>query len=288
MRIGYLAAILLVGGLAALALAQPAPPPAATNTAPAAATDGVERLESDFDVYTEKDKVGHMKLRVMSVSGMAIIDEDFDATLEGKQVAFTTQQVFKGGDKPVPTKAKVTTHFGSFKAMDGTLVFSAAAAGLSAKVSMTGYMDPKGNLFPKPPTENKDMPVAAGTVLTHASLIFFGPRMLPAPGQKEKIVWAELPLWVEYPNLVNFRPGCILVRKPPAADGAVVFSIKQVFPGGNEELLTTMTLDKAGKVVELRLPKYTLRLHKVEGPGKPEAPKPEPKPASTLPPPEPI
>ena len=214
-------------------------------------------------------------------------DEDFEATLDGKGVAFTTQQVFRGGQMPVPSKAKVTTHLGTYKAMEGTLAFTEGSSGLVAKVTMTGYVDPKGNLYAKPPTETKDITVPGGTMLTHASLIFLGPRMLGAAGQKDKIVWAELPLWVEYPNLVNFRPECILVRQRPAADGTVQFAVKQMHPGGNEDLLTTMTLDASDKVIELRLPRYTLRLHKSPGvtgtaPDKPV------KPGIPLPPPNPI
>ena len=270
-------------GAAALALAQSEPPPAATETAPAA----VERLEADYDVYADKDKVGKMRLKVVSVSGVAIIDEDFEAALDGKEVAFTVQQVFRGGDKPVPSKAKVTTRFGTYKAMEGTLAFTEGSAGLVAKVTMTGYVDAKGNLFAKPPTETKDLTVPGGTVLTHASLIYFGARLLPAAGQKDKIVWAELPLWVEYPNLVNFRSGCLLVRSRPAKDGTTQFAVKQTYPGGNEDLLTTMTLDAAGKVIELRLPKYTLRLHKVAGVTG-TAPEKPPEKGPVLPPPEPI
>jgi hypothetical protein len=257
----------VIAGLAALALAE-APPPAATPSAPAVSTTTLDRVEGALDVCVEKNVVGRMTYRVMTVSGISIIDEDLEATLDGKEIAFTSQQVFRGQDAPVPTKAKATARLGTHKTMDGTLAFNESGGSLAAKVVINGFVDPKGNLYTTPVTEAKDVSLASSTVLSHAALIFFASRMLPATGQKDKIVWMDLPAWVEYPNLVNFRQACTLVRKAPAADGSVVFSIKQSFAGGNEEFLAIMTLDKAGKVTELRLPKFTLRPHKIEVPGK--------------------
>jgi|WetSurMetagenome_2_1015567.scaffolds.fasta_scaffold07559_2 hypothetical protein len=284
MRIGLAVMVLGVCGAAALA----GTPPAATTTASGStvtgAIPGIERVEIDYDVYADKDKVGKAHFKFVSTSGTAIITEDFEATYQGKEVAFSQEQVFRGGDNPVPASAKVTTRYGKFKAMDGALVFAEG----SAKVSMTGYLDQKGNAFPTPQSSTKDMAVPAGTMLTHASLLYFGPRLLAAAGQKDKITWADLPLWVEYPSLVNFRSPCVLVRNKPAADGSVQFVVKQIFAGGNEEQVTSLTVDAAGRPVELSLPRYTLRLTKMEGATRTMTDKPPEKTGPVLPPPEPI
>jgi hypothetical protein len=295
MRIGLVVMFLAVGGATVMVMAA-APPPASTSTGSAQATGttsvpgvaGVERLDAEYDVYADKDKVGKMTMGITFTHGVAIIKEDFQATVQDREVAFNLEQVFRGGDKPVPSNASVSTRIGRFKAMEGTVSFSEGSGGLTAKVGMTGYTDPKGNPLPKPLTENKDVPVPAGTVLTHISILFYGPRLLEAAGQKENITWTELPLWVEFPNLVNFRGACVLIRSKPDADGSVKFTVKQTYSGGNETLLMAVTYDASGRPVEIQTPRFTMRLTKIDGATRTMTNKPPEKKGPILPPPEPI
>jgi hypothetical protein len=74
----------------------------------------------------------------------------------------------------------------------------------------------------------------------------------------------------------------------PAADGSVSFIVRQIFAGGNEEQVTSLTVDAAGRPVELSLPRYTLRLTKMEGTTRTMTDKPPEKTGPVLPPPEPI
>jgi hypothetical protein len=148
--------------------------------------------------------------------------------------------------------------------MEGSVVFTSTGLDPGAKMTVSGFVDKEGKLLEKPLTETRTLPVPAGTVLTHGTLLYFAPKLLTEVGQNDKIAFEFLPFDIAYPGLLSFRPGCVLIRAPATPDGNSVFTVKQIFPGGNEEKLCILTLDKAGRVVELRLPKYTLRPHKAD------------------------
>jgi hypothetical protein len=279
MRITLWAVWAIVGGLAAGAAAAMAADAGKAEAPPAAA--GLSNLESSewgFDVFTGEKNVGRMQLKITALSGVVIIDEDFQASSQdNKEIAFQSQIVYRDG---VPQKAKASTRLAGLKVMEGSVVFTSTGTEPGAKVTASGFVDKDGKLLEKPLTETRTLPVPAGTVLTHGTLLYFAPKLLPEPGQNDKIAFEYLPADIAYPGLLSFRTGCVLIRAPSTPDGNSVFTVKQVFPGGNEEKLCTLTLDKTGRVVELRLPKYTLRPHKNE-PAKPADTKASPAPSTT-------
>jgi hypothetical protein len=171
-------------------------------------------------------------------------------------------------------RAKAATRFGGFKLMDGSIVFSDTGAAPAAKVSINGYADRDGNLFPKPQVQNADMAVPPGLILSYTALLHYAARILPEPGQKDKVVFMELPEGASFPAFVKFTPDCRLVRQPPTAEGNSEFVLQQVYAGGNAEPKVTITIDKSGAVVESRIPGFTMR---------PKKPEPAPKPAPAKP-----
>jgi hypothetical protein len=272
MRIAQFAVLVLVGGLAApaLLLGGAAPPGPA---APDATGSAIETKEAAFDIFVEKTKVGQAQVKSLAVSGTAILSDEVSITVQNVDMGYQTQQIWQGGDKPLLQRAKASTHAGAHKLMEGTLVLSVTGAGPVLATAISGYADREGKLYEKPLTENKETPVPAGLVLTHRALMQFAAAILTRPGQKDNIVYMHFPLSVEYPRLVSFTPNCRLVRQPPTPEGNSVFVLKQLFPGGNEEQVASVTLDKTGSLVETQAARYTWRLHKPAPPAKPADPK---------------
>jgi hypothetical protein len=264
MHIARWAVWVIVGGLAAGAAAVMAADVGKPETPPATTTGNLESAEWGFDVFAGEKNVGRMQLRVMAVSGVLVIDEDFQATNpDKKEIAFQSQMVYRDG---VPQRAKASTRQTGLKLMEGAVVFTNTGSEPSAKVTVSGFTDKDGKLLEKPLTETRNLPVPPGTVITHGTLLYFAQKLQPEVGQNDKIAFEYLPSDIAYPGLLSFRTGCVLIHSPATPDGNSVFTVKQVFPGGNEEKLCILTLDKAGRVVEMRLPQYTLRPHKGDKP----------------------
>jgi hypothetical protein len=263
-----------LAGLAALAVAAAAAVEVKPQApGPPSGPTSVVRQEFEYDIFAENQKVGRLRLRIMTVSDRVILDEEFLAQFKGQETGFDTQEVYRDGAKPVPQRAKAVTRFGDVKLMEGSITFEAKDGGpLSAKMEATGYADKERKPLAKAATVSKEVAVPEGTVLTHGALLYFAPRLLPAAGQKDKIVFMELPDDIDFPALVNFKPDCVLSRSAPNAEGNFEFLLKQVLAGGNAVPLATITMDEAGHVIETRLGRYAIRPHKAETPAKsPEA-----------------
>lgn len=261
-----LAALALVAGAAAAGpagkAAPAAEPPASSGPAQ------IETQESNWDIYLEGQKVGRMHLKIMTVRDLVIIEEGFAATLKGKETSFDNQVVYKAGPPPRPLKGKATTRVGKFKLMEGTAAFSDS----TAKTEASGFADKDGKPLEKPLQESKDAPVPAGLALTYPALMFFAPKLLPEPGQIEKVSYMEFPAAVDFPDLLFFNPDCVLVRGAASADGRTDFAIRRLFAGGNSVDLAAMTVDKSGKVLEVRLRRFTFRPEGAAAPAPPAKP----------------
>ena len=268
-----------LAGLAALAVAAASAVEVKPQTpGPPSGPTSVVRQEFEYDIFAENQKVGRMRLRIMTVSDRVILDEEFLAQFKGQETGFDTQEVYRDGAKPAPQRAKAVTRFGDVKLMEGSLVFEANDGGqLTAKMEATGFADKERKPLAKAATVSRELAVPAGTALSHSALLYFAPRLLPAAGQKDKVVFMELPDDIDFPALVNFKPDCVLSRSAPNAEGNAEFLLKQVLAGGNAVPLATITIDKAGNVIETRLGRYTIRPHKAETPAKPSEAKPPPR-----------
>jgi hypothetical protein len=266
MRILQLTLCVLIGGLGAWAMLRPAPCASAPADIP---EPSIETKEAEFDVFLDKAKVGAARIKWLAVGAAMILNDEFEATLQGSELKYQTQQVWVGGEQPQLQRATASTYVGPRKVMEGTLVLSTTGAAPALTASMTGYVDREGRLLEKPLSQNKALPVPAGLVVSHRSLLQFAAAILPKPGQKDKITYMHFPMSIHYPGLVTFTPNCRLVRQPFTTEGNSTFVLKEIFPGGNEELMASVTIDKTGQILETQASRFTWRPRKPDAPPKP-------------------
>ena len=268
-------------GCAALAIGAAGPGRAPAESARATT---IQTQESSWDVFVENQKAGKIRIKVLTVRDLVIIEESLAATLRGKDIAFDNQIVYKTGAEPRPLRGKATTRLGNLKLMEGTAVFSDA----TVKTEVSGYTDKDLKLLKVPVQETKDTPVPPGLALTYPAFMYFAPKLLPVEdstgreaGQIQKVSYLEFPLGVAFPEFVFFNPDAVLSRGPTDGEGKTEFALRHVFSGGNVKDLASMTVNKAGKILEVRLRPFVLR---PEGGGaaKPAA-GPAPSPKGSLP-----
>jgi len=234
---------------------------------------GVVTEELKFDIFADNQKVGHMALKIMTVTDLVILDEEFVAPFKNQEAAIEAKIVYRGTGKPVPQNAKVTTRFGQVNLMSGAITFNSTPTALTAKQEIAGYADKEHRPLTKPLLANKESVVPAGLLLTYPAFLYYAPRLLVKEGQFDKIVFTELPADIDFPALIKFTPDVVLTRSPEDLNGRSEFAIKRLFPGGNAVLITTMTTDKDGRIVETRVGRFILRPPAAEGPKPAKTPK---------------
>ena len=226
-----------------------------------------------YDVCIGKRKVGHMRLKVMSIKDLVILDEEFVGPfkIRGKteEAGFESQVVFRGTDKPMPVRGKVTTSIGTFKLMEGSVEFKSSDTGLAAKAEATGYADVEKKPFDTPRTWEKEIPAPGDLFLTHAAMLLYAPKLLPRPGKIENVTQIVFPANFNWPALITMNPDCVLERHPTALDGTAEITLHRVFVGGNIKPLIKLTVDAEGKVVEFTFSDFVLRPVSILGDSKP-------------------
>jgi hypothetical protein len=266
---------ILLSGVCAVSMTMAwGPGRAPAESAPATT---IQTQESSWDVFVENQKAGKIRIKVLTVRDLVIIEESLAATLRGKDIAFDNQIVYKTGAEPRPLRGKAATRLGNLKLMEGAAVFSDA----TVKTEVSGYTDKDLKPLKESVQETKDTPVPAGLALTYPAFMYFAPKLLPEAGQIQKVSYLEFPVGVAFPEFIFYNPDCVLTRGPAAADGRTEFALRHVFSGGNVKDLASMTVDKAGKILEVRLRPFVFR-PEGSGAAKP-APGPAPSPQSSLP-----
>ena len=260
-------------GCAALAIGAAAQPDGDRATAEPAPATTLQTQESSWDVFVENQKAGKIRIKVLTVRDLVIIEESLAATLRGKDIAFDNQIVYKAGAEPRPLRGKATTRLGNLKLMEGAAVFSDA----TVKTEVSGYTDKDLKPLKESVQETKDTPVPAGLALTYPAFMYFAPKLLPEAGQIQKVSYLEFPRDVAFPELVFFNPDGVLSRGPTDGQGKTEFALRHVFSGGNAENLAAMTVDKAGKILEVRLRPFVLRPEGIGAAKPPSGPAPSPK-----------
>jgi hypothetical protein len=261
-----------VAAIACAALAMGAAGPGRTPAESAPATT-IQTQESSWDVFVENQKAGKIRIKVLTIRDLVIIEESLAATLRGKDIAFDNQIVYKTGAEPRPLRGKATTRLGNLKLMEGTAVFWDA----TVKTEISGYTDKDLKPLKESVQETKDTPVPAGLALTYPAFMYFAPKLLPEAGQIQKVSYLEFPRDVAFPELVFFNPDGVLSRGPTDGQGKTEFALRHVFSGGNAENLAAMTVDKAGKILEVRLRPFVLRPEGIGAAKPPSGPAPSPK-----------
>jgi len=260
-------------GCAALAMGAVAQPHGDRTPAESAPATTIQTQESSWDVFVENQKAGKIRIKVLTIRDLVIIEESLAATLRGKDIAFDNQIVYKTGAEPRPLRGKAATRLGSLKLMEGTAVFSDAAV----KTEVSGYTDKDLKPLKVSVQETKDTPVPPGLALTYPAFMYFAPKLLPEAGQIQKVSYLEFPLGVAFPELVFFNPDNVLSRGPTDGEGKTEFVLRNIFSGGNVKDLAAMTVDKAGKILEVRLRPFVLRPEGIGAAKPPSGPAPSPK-----------
>ncbi len=228
-----------------------------------AASDPVETKTLRYDILLGRREAGRMRLEIMTVGDLTILEEEFTAPYRGggkeRDAGFSSQIVYKGSAKPAPSRAEVTTRIGKFKIMAGKVTFTQTAGQWAGQVEATGFADKEGKPFETAREFTKTLSTTGDLLLTHAAFLYFAPRLLPEPGKIENVVSVELPDDINFPEMLNFKPDCILERHVAGADGQANITLHRVYAGGNIVPLLKMTVDKGGQVEEMRLGKFTLR-----------------------------
>jgi len=250
-------------------------PDALLAEGPAPPAVDIRNEEWRFDIFTDNQKVGHMYLRAMVVRDIVILKTEFAAPFKGQDAGFDTEITYRGTDKPVPVRGKATTRLGGFKLMDGSVTFTVMGAGeaetLMAKTEVLGYADKDRKPFAQAMPANREAAAPNGLVLSYPAFLFFAPRLLPKPGQVDKVVYMGLPADIDFPDFLNFQTGCVLSRGMLTDDGRSEFALKRIYPGGNAVVVAALTIDRDGKIVESRMGRFTLRPESPEPPKTPGA-----------------
>jgi len=217
----------------------------------------VETRTLRFDVLIGRRTAGTMRLEVMTVSDLTVIDEEFAIPYRSsgreKDAGYTSQIVYKGAEKPNPTRAEITTRIGEFKIMTGKATFTQSNGRWAADAKTTGFADTEGNPFETARTFTNTSDTAGDLLLTHAAFLHFAPRLLPKPGKIENVVHVKLPDNLGHEAMLNFEPGCILQRHPADADGQADITLHRVYAGGNIEPVLKMTVGPRGQMTEAKL-----------------------------------
>jgi len=241
-------AVLALAGAAAVALA---------------ASDPVQTKTLRYDIVIGRRAAGEMRLEIMTVADMTILEEDFTAPFRGGgrelDAGYKSQVVYKGADKPNPSRAEVTTRIGKFKIMAGKVTFTQTGGQWAGEVEATGFADTDGKPFEEAREFTRTLSTTGDLLLTPAAFLYFAPRLLPKPGKIENVVNVELPDDIGFPAMLDFKPDCILERHAASDDGKADITLHRVYAGGNIVPLLKMTVDKSGQVEEMRLGKFTLR-----------------------------
>ncbi|HUX02477.1 MAG: hypothetical protein WBD63_07385 [Phycisphaerae bacterium] len=246
-----------------------------------AATDHFSRAEADaaetagdgsglkttaivFDVLSDGKPVGSMDWHVMEVQDKVIFQVRFEIRSKDKPAGFESFAVYRTGQRPEPERIQATTRLGDFKLMEGEAVFAQADPGAPepgrvAHLTVHGFADRDLKPFPEPREKIQDVPVPDGLVLTAPAFLYFGPRLLDAPGRVEAIVHAEVPDDIDFPAFLNLKTDCVLTRGEWDDAGRAEIVLAQRFPGDNYRTLAAVTVDREGAIVEARLGNFLLR-----------------------------
>ena len=257
------AATTLAFALAAVTIAWLAPREAARTTAAQTAGDNssLRTTVVAFDVLSDGKPAGSMDWRVMEVQDKVIFQVRFEIRSKDKPAGFESFAVYRTGQRPEPERIQATTRLGDFKLMEGEAVFAQAEPGPGrvAHLAVHGFADRDLKPFPEPREKIQDVPVPDGLVLTAPAFLYFGPRLLAAPGRLEAIVHAEVPDDIDFPAFLNLKTDCVLTRGEWDDAGRAEIVLAQRFPGDNYRTLAAVTVNHEGTIVEARLGNFLLR-----------------------------
>ncbi len=217
-----------------------------------------------FDVLSDGKPAGSMDWRVMEVQDKVIFQVRFEIRWKEKPAGFESFAVYRTGEHPEPERIRATTHLGDFKLMEGEAVFAQADPGAPepgrvAHLTVHGFADRDLKPFPEPREKIQDVPIPDGLVLTAPAFLYFGPRLLTAPGRLEAIVHAEVPDNIDFPAFLNLKTDCVLTRGEWDDAGRAEIVLAQRFPGDNYRTLATVTVNREGAIVEARMGNFLLR-----------------------------
>lgn len=268
---------------AAFVLLASAPAREIGASALAAASDGwapPAPEETWFQVFTGPTRIGHAHRTVTKVFDTIILEEKFQALIKGKVARFETVVVYRTGNPPQPQEGKAATLLGDVKLMEGKVTVAAKPGEKGvAQIEVTGFADRNLKVHEPPLKQTTEQPLPEGPILFQSALLYLAPRLLPKAGRLEGVTLAEFPDDIDFPELLNLKPGRALERTAPDPTGRWQILLKAPQGGGRGEVpVARLTFDGNGALVKYEWAKFVFQpssqeeaLAPVEGPKGPGA-----------------
>lgn len=221
-----------------------------------------------FEILSKKGegKVGAYSINAVTSKDKKQIEisETMTLSLRGKTIVFKSTVIYTDKDGLIPLEGSVETTLDNKICMTGTVKFS--PAGRTVDYECTGHLNERTGQAINPPKKytKKDIPVALGTLVFQSAMPSIGPRILPAEGELEDVVFVEFPDDVGAPELINFKTGNRLARGKADKNGQ--YDI-QLFGPHSKDSIAIYRFGKNNQVVSMEL--YgKFRMHKAAGVGK--------------------
>jgi hypothetical protein len=215
--------------------------------------DGVI-CDRKFDIFSQKgqEKLGAYSIRAVSPKGAGRIEisETMTLALRGKSIAFESTVIYADKDGASPLEGSAKTKLGGKICMTGTVKFS--PSGKIVDYESTGHLDQRTGqeLNPAKKYAKRGQPVSPGTLVFQSAIPAIGPRILPAEGEMEDVVFIEFPDDIGGGELINFKASNRLVRGKPDKTGQ--YDIK-LFRRGAKESIASYRFDKNNQLVSMDL-----------------------------------
>jgi hypothetical protein len=215
--------------------------------------DGVI-CDRKFDIFSQKgqEKLGAYSIRATGrkAAGRIEISETMTLTLRGKSIAFKSTVVYGAKDGAGPIEGSAETTVGGKVCMLGAVRFS--PGGKTVDYECTGLLDMRTGRAINPAKKHakKGISLPLGRLVFQSAIPAIGPRILPAEGEMEDVVFVEFPDDVGAPELINLKAGNRLVRGKPDKTGR--YDIK-LFGRGAKESIASYRFDKNNQLVSMDL-----------------------------------
>jgi hypothetical protein len=210
--------------------------------------------DKKFDMISKKDgsKVGDYSIKaVVSKDKKRIeISETMIMKYRGKTVGLKSTVVCANKDGFTPIEGSVKTTLDKKTCMTGTVKFS--PMGKTIDYACIGHLNKRTGIAFNPPKNyvKTAVPVALGTLVFQSAIPSIGPRILPAEGEMEDIVFFEFPDDIGAPELITVKTGYRLTRG--AADKNGQYDI-QLFGKNSKKSIASYRFDKNNQVVSMDL-----------------------------------
>jgi hypothetical protein len=216
--------------------------------------------ETWFQVFAGSARVGYAHHKVSRVFGTLIVEEQFQALIKGKVARFDTVVVYATKGGPQPQEATATTALAGVKLMEGKVTFDAKGGEkAAARIQVKGFADRNLKITSPPKAQTSEQPVPDGPVVFQSALPYVAPLLVPKAGRLEGVTLAEFPDDIDFPALLNLKPGRTLERTAPDPTGRWQIVMTAPQRGGPPAPVARMTFDEKGALVKHEWAKFVFQ-----------------------------